>query len=178
VIEIGPVRDAGDLEQILALQRANLEDGRAADDVARDGFVTVRHTAEILGAMHAIEPSIVARDDGRVVGYALVMPLETRALVPVLGSMFERLDTLPALAGLRYYVMGQICVAASHRGRGVVEAMYRGHRERLAGRFDAVVTEIAMRNVRSMRAHQKVGFATIHRYADATDDWAIVAWRF
>jgi L-amino acid N-acyltransferase YncA len=178
LIEVGPVTGPDEIDQILALQRANLEHGRPADEVARDGFVTVQHTAEILGAMHAIEPSIVARDDGRVVGYALVMPLATRALVPVLGPMFDKLDELPALAGLRYYVMGQICVAASHRGRGVVEAMYAGHRARLAGRFDVVVTEIAMRNVRSMRAHEKVGFEAIHRYRDETDDWAIVAWRF
>jgi len=60
-------------------------------------------------------------------------------------------------------------------GRGVFDALYEGHRRFLGGRYDAVVTEIATRNGRSMRAHARAGFETIHVYRDATDEWAVVA---
>ncbi len=167
------VRLAGatrELEQILALQRAN----RAA---TADGFVTVEHTLAILEALHARLPSVVALDErGDVIAYALAMARETRPLLPILEPMFARLDALPSLAGKRWYVMGQVCVGEAWRGRGVFDALYAGHRAEYAGRFDGLVTEIALRNGRSLRAHARVGFVEIDRYRDATDDWSVVAW--
>jgi L-amino acid N-acyltransferase YncA len=159
-----------ELEQILALQQKNLEP-------TADGFVTVRHTLEVLAAMHARLPSVVALDEhGAVVGYALAMARESRALLPILAPMFERLDALPALAGRRWYVMGQVCVAEAWRGRGVLDALYADHRAAYADRFDALVTEIATRNRRSLAAHARVGFVELDRYRDATDEWSVVAW--
>lgn len=178
MVDIGPVHSERELVEILELQRANLAVGLSAGEIASQGFVTVVHTLAILRAMHALEPSIVAREGGRVVGYALVMPNETRALLPILEPLFIRLSSMPALASVRFYVMGQICVAKSHRGQGVLDALYHGHREQLAGRFDVVVTEIATRNTRSMRAHARVGFEVLETYRDATDHWAIVGWRW
>ncbi len=176
MFDVGPVRSEEELAQILALQRANLQVGLDPGEVASQGFVTVEHTPEILGAMHALEPSIVARDGGRVVGYALVMLREVRPLIPILDPLFVRLEATPALSGRRWYVMGQVCVARSHRGRGVFDALYQGHRDHLAGRYDQVVTEIATRNGRSIRAHARVGFQTLEIYRDATDEWAVVGW--
>jgi ribosomal protein S18 acetylase RimI-like enzyme len=169
-----------ELDDILALQRENLRGVGTAEDERREGFVTVEHTREVLEAMHAIAPSVIAREDGALAGYALVMPVETRALVPILGPMFDQLDAITwrgrPLAETAYYVMGQICVARDYRGRGVVDAMYREHRARYADRFTACVTEIATRNTRSLRVHERVGFETIHTYRDLEDEWAVVAW--
>ena len=169
-----------DLEDILALQRENLRGVGSAEDEQREGFVTVAHTSEVLERMHAIAPSVIAREDGALAGYALVMPVETRALVPILGPMFAELDKLTwlgrALAETPYYVMGQICVARAFRGRAVVDAMYREHRARYRDRFALCVTEIATRNTRSLRVHERVGFVTIHTYKDFEDEWAVVAW--
>lgn len=174
---VGLAETDRDLEGILALQRE-------CRPPTQDGFVTVAHTLDLLRAMHVIAPSIVARDaDGRVVGYAIVMPRETRALVPILEPMFQMIEGLPesAICGrpdARWYVMGQIAVAPSHRGTGVFDRMYEEHRARYADRFDAVVTEVAIRNPRSLRAHERVGFRTIARYQDATDDWALITWEW
>lgn len=162
-----------DLPRILELQRANLARALSAEEIASQGFVTVEHTLEILRRMHAIEPSIVAKDGDALAGYALVMPRECREFIPILEPMFQRIDRL----GLgNFYVMGQVCVARDYRGRGVFDLLFRAHREHLRAKFDRSVTEIATRNVRSMRAHERVGFRVIDRYRDDTDDWAIVAW--
>jgi len=173
VHDVGLASGDADLEQILALQAANLEP--ALGDT-KDGFVTVRHTLPILRAMHALQPSVVARADGRVVAYALSMPKETRTLLPILTSFFAKLDEL--LPRERFYVMGQVCVDRAHRGTGVFDALFAAHREHYASRFDSLVTEIATRNVRSMRAHARVGFETIAAYRDEVDAWAVVAWRW
>jgi hypothetical protein len=60
--------------------------------------------------------------------------------------------------------------------KGVFHALYRGHRERNGKRFDLLVTEVATRNLRSMRAHARVGFEVLHRCRDEIDDWAILGW--
>jgi GNAT superfamily N-acetyltransferase len=176
MLEARPVADEREMEQILELQRANLPRNLTERERAESGFVTVEHTLDVLRKMHGIAPSIVAKDGEVLAGYALVMPVECREFVPVLRPMFERLDANPRLAGRRYYVMGQICVARPYRGQGVFDRLYAAHREYLHGRFDASVTEISVRNPRSMRAHARVGFEELERYRDATDEWLVVIW--
>jgi ribosomal protein S18 acetylase RimI-like enzyme len=169
-VRTGLVESDRDLEGILALQSAS----RAP---TQDGFVTVEHTLEILRAMHELMPSVVARDSNEeVIAYALSMPTETRELLPILEPMFAQIERL-ALAP-RWYVMGQIAVAPSHRGAGVFDALYAEHRARYGERFDEIVTEVSLRNGRSLRAHERVGFRTVLEFEDATDQWAIIAWRW
>jgi GNAT superfamily N-acetyltransferase len=170
-----------DLPRIIELQRANLE-ANARDPVGQ-GFVTVVHTLDVLERMHALAPSVVVRDGaGELAGYALVMLQECEPLVPVLTTMFSNLRTLSwrgrPMAELRWYVMGQVCVAEAARGQGVFDALYAGHAAHYADRFDLVVTEVAMRNTRSLRAHARVGFETLDVYRDEVDEWGVVAWDF
>lgn len=164
-----------DLNGILSLQRACLTP-------TVDGFVTVQHTPAVLRAMHAMAPSVVAVDRaGSVVAYALTMLREARRLVPVLEPMFALIETLPpgAISALtpdpQWYVMGQIAVSPAHRGTGLFDALYAAHRRHYRPRFDVLVTEIATRNIRSMRAHARVGFRLVCTHRDATDEWALVA---
>jgi GNAT superfamily N-acetyltransferase len=175
VIGVGPVQNDGDLQQILGLQRENLARNLSPDEAAAHGFVTVEHSLDALKRMHAIVPSIIARDEAALAGYALVMPVAARPFIPVLEPMFQRLESL-RLFRERFYVMGQICVARAWRGRGVFDLLYQAHRRELRASYDSVVTEVAMRNGRSMRAHARIGFAVIDRYRDATDDWAVLRW--
>jgi len=144
------------------------------------GFTTVEHTFEVIQKMNNAIPQIIARDGGDVVGYALIMPRSFADLVPELVPLFEILSQLSwqdqLLDTYRYYVMGQICVAQSHRGQGVFDGMYATHRELLGRDFELCVTEVAVRNARSMRAHERVGFKTTHTYRDHTDLWNVVVW--
>jgi ribosomal protein S18 acetylase RimI-like enzyme len=172
-----PVSGDAELEQILELQRRNLARNLDEHEITQNGFVTVEHTLDVLRRMHALAPSIVAKDGAELAGYALVMPVECRSFVPVLQPMFQRLEAL-GIFPRRFYVMGQICVGKPYRGRGVFELLYRAHRELLRDRFDAVVTEVSVRNPRSLRAHQRVGFEELERYRDATDEWVLLVWNW
>ena len=169
-----------DLEDILRLQRENLRDLVSPEEAQQQGFLTVAHTLDTLERMHALAPSVLAREGDALAGYALVMPLAAREAVPELLPMFAQFDALTwqgrPLSTYRYYVMGQVCVARAFRGQGVFDALYRGHRDAYAGRFDFTVTEIATRNTRSMRAHARVGFQVLTTYRDALDEWAVVLW--
>ncbi|OJT23539.1 GNAT family N-acetyltransferase [Archangium sp. Cb G35] len=167
-----------ELEQILQLQAVNMRDHVSPEQAVSQGFLTVAHTLDVLERMHALAPSVIAKDGEKLVGYALVMPVEARAFVPILEPMFQLLETLSwrgrPLREYRYYVMGQVCVSEAYRGQGVFDALYREHRASYGARFDCTVTEVATRNTRSMRAHLRAGFESIKTYRDATDEWAVV----
>jgi ribosomal protein S18 acetylase RimI-like enzyme len=176
---------AEDVRQILALQAANLPAALSAEAMAREGFVTVHHDPAVLARMNADAPAIIARDthaSNRVVAYALVMPRAFAPDVPILLPLFARLERLSRHGGLlrdnpRWFVMGQICVAAGYRGTGVVDGLYAAMREVYRERFDFTVTEVAARNTRSLRAHERVGFETIDTYRDeaAGEVWRVIA---
>src|SRR5215213_428161 len=86
------VTSTKELEQILSLQRANLVGAVDAREMKDQGFVTVSHTLEMLQQMHDLAPSVIIKDNDRVVAYALVMLRECRMLVPALEPMFENFD--------------------------------------------------------------------------------------
>jgi len=177
---LATVQHRTELEQILALQRGNLKQSLSDEEMRSQGFVTVLHDLPALERMHELAPSIIARQGGELVAYALTMPRECRTLMPVLVPMFELFDTLQyrgkPLKDYRFYVMGQICIDKAHRGRGLFERLYDKHRELYQPRFDFIITEVSARNPRSMRAHERVGFQTVHTYRDETDEWAVVLW--
>ena len=182
-IEYTLVRGARDVEQILALQAQNHRDVVDAATALTDGFTSVRHEPAVLQAMNRAYPSAIAVAGDELAGYALMMAQQFRAAVPMLAPMFSLFDRLewrgaPLAGNPRWFVMGQVCVAHAFRGQGVFDGVYRQLRDAYAPQFDFVVTEISQRNARSMRAHRRVGFETLHVYRDAGADetWEVVVW--
>lgn len=173
-----------EVQQILDLQARNLAASLTPETIASQGFVTVKHDPEVLRRMNRAYPSVIAKAGGELAGYCLVMPREFAPQVPILAPMFAMLETLSwqgkSLQDCRWFVMGQVCVAEGFRGQGVFDGMYQKLREVCRRDFDFVVTEVAERNARSLRAHQRVGFETIHTYPDDTTGelWHVIAWRF
>jgi hypothetical protein len=169
-----------DLEQILKLQKLNHAAALSPEEAAREGFVTVQHTFELLTKMNAAAPQVIAKGNGAVVGYALVMLRSFESMIPVLQPMFERLSGIiyhgKKITDYTFYVMGQICVDATYRGQGVFDGLYHKHRELYSGDYELCITSVATRNLRSMRAHERVGFKTVQTFRDATDEWNILVW--
>ncbi|GHB88313.1 GNAT family N-acetyltransferase [Persicitalea jodogahamensis] len=175
-------RTDGDLHQILDLQRQNHKATVPQEVKHQQGFVTVRHTWEQLNAMHQATPQIVAKDGEQVVAYALAMLPDAATLIPDLQPMFALFDKIvwqkKRLIDYRYYVMGQVCVDEGYRGQGVFDGLYQKHRELYRSGFDLLITEVSVGNARSMRAHERVGFRTIHTHEDHVDTWNVLAWEF
>ena len=169
-----------DLRQILNLQQKNLRTELSAEARQQQGFVTVRHGWEQLQLMHSITPQVIAKDGDEVVAFALAMLPSMGTLIPVLQPMFGLMDEVlwrgSTLAQRRYYVMGQVCVAEHYRGQGVFDRLYQKHKDLYYPSYELLVTEISTANVRSQRAHERVGFRTVHRHRDQVDDWNVVAW--
>jgi GNAT superfamily N-acetyltransferase len=168
------------LAQILDLQRRNLPRALSLEQQNGEGFVFAEHTLPLLRRMAAELPQAIALSEGKVVAYCLALPLSLQAELPQLAPMFEQLSRCSfrgrPLAELRFMVGGQVCVDRTHRGQGLAARLYHEVRRALPSTYDLCLTEIAARNHVSIRAHQRMGFETIARYAADGEEWLIVAW--
>lgn len=182
-MDYAAVRSPSEVDQILALQARNHRSAVDLVTAVQQGFTSVRHDPQVLQAMNLAFPSAIAKSGDALAGYCLMMPQSFRDQVPELTPMFALLETLhwrgqPLAGNPRWFVMGQVCVAAEYRGQGVFDGMYRQLRALYQDRFDFVVTEISQRNPRSLRAHRRVGFETLHVYPEPelNEVWEVVAW--
>ena len=182
MLEVTVVRTEEELLQIHRLNQENLRQNLHAGTQDQEGFVSWLYSVPLLAQMHELAPSVIVREGGEVVGYALTTLREARAFHADLDTMFRNLQTVQyrdkPLSDHSFYCMGQICVAKTHRGRGLVDLMYQKHRELYSDRYAFILTEISTGNQRSQKAHEKTGFQTIHTYRDGVDEWNVVVWEW
>lgn len=168
-----------ELKGILELQKKNLSQNISAEELHSQGFVTVEHDLDLLTQMNTPFQHIIAKDEEKVIGYALVMLRKWKKEIPILVDMFDQIDSIEyqkqKLAQAKYFIMGQICIDKSYRGQGIFLGLYQEMAKRMNADFDYIITEIASRNHRSLRAHQKVGFETIKTYQiENEEEWVLV----
>lgn len=171
-----------ELEQIAALSKENLRVHLSAEEKQSQGFVTWEYTLPLLEKLQAIAPAVIVKYEDEVVGYALTALKETAEVMPVLTGMVSHLETLSfhgkPVKDHQYYIMGQICIAKDHRGKGLFDKLYQRHKEVYSSRFNLLVTEVSTSNQRSLQAHKKTGFQTIDTYRDDMDEWNVVVWNW
>lgn len=180
MVEITIAVNPDDLLQIYRLSSANLKQNLSSGEQREEGFVTWLYSIELLRQMHALAPSIIARDGNSIAAYALTALRECSSFHPDLKEMFQNLLEVnyqgKPLSSHNFYCMGQICVAKEYRGKGLVKALYQKHKEIYSHQYDFLLTEISTCNHRSLKAHQKVGFKTVHTHRDALDEWDVLVW--
>ena len=180
MVSIKLAQEVSELEGILALQRRNLKRCLSEAEAEEQGFLIAEYDLDYLRQMQVQRPSVIAVDDGRVVGYALVVTREVRAGLPFISDLFDEIDRISyrgsLLAGTDYVVVGQLCVDKDYRGQGLVDRLYAFFRASLEERYQCGVTDIARANRRSLKAHQKVGFRVIHAIEYDGMTWDVVLW--
>jgi GNAT superfamily N-acetyltransferase len=164
-----------ELAQIRTLQLQNSAQNISSEEKLQEGFVTVQHSVALLEQMNSACAHIIAKDNDIVVGFALVMLSSFRNEIKVLIPMFERIDELVP-KDKTYVVMGQICVDKSYRKQGIFRGLYQFYKEELNREFDYLITEVAAINLRSMQAHEAIGFKIIDTYQEDGIVWNIMLW--
>ena len=169
------------LEEVLAMQEKYLGPGMSESDKEKHGFLTCSYSIAMLQEMCGEYGHIVALQNNKVIGYALVMLRGYDAPIPVVKMMFDKIgnsvwDGEP-LSGVSYYTIGQICIDRLYHGTGIFQGLYNKHKELMSKHFKYCITEISGLNKRSLRAHEKVGFEVLMSYKDPSDHpWNLVIW--
>ncbi len=168
------VSTTDELEQILALQQANLWANVSPEEKEKDGFVTVEHNFEILNQMNEVCPHIIAKDGDTVAAYALCMHPMFADKIEILKPMFAEIDTVVS-KDEKYIAMGQICVGKSYRNQGIFRGLYNAMKAHIQPEFESIITEVDAKNTRSLQAHFAVGFKELKTYFSDERDWVLIS---
>jgi hypothetical protein len=167
-------------EQIIKLQKENLRNALTKTEQDTEGFVYTEHTIGLVKKMATLLPQVIALVDNRVVGYNLALSPAMKDEVTMLVPMFNEFENCTyrgkPLTTYQLMVGGQVCVDKPFRGQGMVSKLYRETIRRLPAGYELCATEISPANVRSLIAHQKMGFEIIASYHDGAELWDIVVW--
>jgi ribosomal protein S18 acetylase RimI-like enzyme len=162
------------------LQTNNLRRLIDEEEAMKEGFVTSEYELSLLQQMHNIHPSIIVKEGDEVVGYTIVTNKEVYGAHPELDHLYNTLDATEYKGALlknsNYILIGQVCVAKSHRGQGWVPKMYDYYKNLHAKNYTYLVTDISQANKRSIRMHNKIGFETIGVIEQVGTGWDIVLW--
>ena len=145
-----------DLPAVLAIQNGNLH-ANLTEEQRRDGFLSAAFTAEHFAQMAREAAVMVADDSGQICGYLCTGSARVPRQFPLLAGMIDALPRVSflgrPLASQRSLIYGPVCVARSHRGRGLLRGLYDALRREVAGGYDAGVAFVAKDNQRSLAAH-------------------------
>ena len=179
-IELTRVSSPNEIIGIRDLQGLNLKQNITAEEAIEQGFLTAAYTIEYLQEMNAVVPSIIAKDEDKVVGYALVATKDIRKGHDLIEGLFDAIDACEykgnLLKEVNYVVVGQLCVAKEYRGQDLVQKLYGHFRDCLSNEFTYLVTDVAKANLRSLKAHKKRGFQVINELTYGGFGWDIVLW--
>jgi len=152
---------AADIAGILDLQERNLPHN--------GGRLSVQLSHTWLEAAITDMPVLVARSDGRVVGYVISTPIAAQAKIPIVQAM---LAAYPGSPGA--YIYGPICVAEDHRGQGVAAALFASLRRHLPGRegFPFIRADNAM----SLKVNIRMGMREVADFSHADTAFVVVAY--
>ena len=162
-----------EIQQILDLQQKNLPVALSSAAMQQQGFVTVKHDETLLMAMNESWPHTLAKVGNQVIGYALSMHPKFGKDIPILLPMFEKIES--SRQDGSYMVMGQICIAKTYRGKGVFRGLYQAMLDFLEPVFTEIITEVDVKNTRSLNAHLSIGFKEILRYPTQEQVWALLS---
>lgn len=150
----------GDVQAILDLQEQNLH--------FNGGSLSYRLSGNWFEKAITDSSIVVSLGDGKVVGYAVSMPLAALACQPIFQAM---LCVHPGSPGA--YNFGPICVAESHRKRGLARAMF----EVLRRRFPSCerIALVRSDNVTSQRVHKKMGMREVAKFVFSGSTYGVLA---
>jgi len=180
-IHYDSIQNLRQIEEILHLQQINLPQNISLQEKQSQGFVTIEHDFDLLLKMNKVSPHIIALDQEKVIGFALVMLGSFREEIEILKPMFHRIDKNFSNLSVpkTYFVMGQVCIAKEYRGQGIFKGLYDKMKEVMSPRYDCCITEVDPENIRSIKAHDKQGFKRLELYSDHTGRfWELIIWNW
>lgn len=182
MINIGKVESYNDLLQIRELNQNNLKNNLSEEDRLEYGFLTLDYGIDLLKDVNKIQKSIVARDNDKIVGYAIVIDKTVYGLNKLFDDLIDRLSTITfntkKLKNINYALVGQLCIKKEYRGLGVVKEIYKFYKKEYSKKYHYLITDIDERNKRSLSAHLKIGFQIIDNFYWGESNWNIILWNW
>jgi L-amino acid N-acyltransferase YncA len=150
-----------DIPGIVELQGLNL--------FSNGGFLSIEFSNDWFERVLSEMPIIVARRDGRIVGYLVSSPLSVAADAPIIQA---KLRAYPG--SISPYNHGPVCIAKDERNQGLIARMFEALRERLKGREG--IAFVRRDNAVSLSAHAKLGMRQVAEFRHDDVAYVVVAY--
>jgi L-amino acid N-acyltransferase YncA len=149
-----------DYSDMIRLQEDNLLQNLSKEQLA-DGFLATRYESHQFKRINTELAIVVAVADTKVVGYLCAKCFSYAVEFPVLRALINHMTARRvnnvSINAETTFIYGPVCVAREVRGKGVVAGMWKTMQEIAATRYKAAILFIADTNIRSLRAHEKLG---------------------
>lgn len=168
-----------DLAGISQLQDENLSKNISLEEKLNEGFVVVKTPPDLLKEIAVQEGITIAQLDKKIIGYLIPMSVEHGQKISFWNPFIKKIKTIQLegkpLDDYQYCILSQVCIDKNHRGKGILEKLYKDLEERLADKYDFGISEIETNNQRSLQAHlNKIGLKIVEKYSVEGKDWYIV----
>lgn len=180
MIAVKTVTTQKELQQILALQAQNLGKNLSPNEAAVQGYVTAEYTLSFLAEMHQNTPSIIAKDGDQVVGYSLVFAPANGINHHLINDLILNINKCSykdqQITIADYVLVGQLCVSKDYRGHSLSKSLYTEFKNTYSNNYKYCITDVASNNLRSLKAHEQMGFVVIDTLNYDNKDWKIILW--
>ena len=146
-----------DFDGILRLQHQNLITNLQVQDLSQ-GFLMIAFEREQLYRINGELGIFVAVQEREVIGYLMAESVDFAVGSPLIAHMLDRLKEFTIdgvlLSSRRLFVYGPVCIDRQHRGRRILDELFKVMLKTLQGRYDAGVAFVSALNSRSFHAHK------------------------
>lgn len=169
-----------DYQELLNVASAYYRDNPALDK--SQGFLNNQLTEDIFQAVNEHLGLLVAEKDEKLLGFLGIVPYSDRFPSPVMQALFSVLPHIKyknkAIATLKPFFFGPICIAPQATGLGLFKGLYRAMWAFLPfDKYQCGIAFVDKQNQRSLDAHVKgLGAEVIGEFSLKDDNFWIIAY--
>ena len=179
-VTVGTLQDS-DIQEIAQLQEENLRTNLTADQM-QDGYLSLGFSDEQFRAFNRDLGVVVAKAEGKVVGYCCVSSATFNAQFPILDQIVSGLSdydipgTEEKPTETTTSIYGPACIAKDYRGQGVLKPLF-DHAVTLsiAAGYAFCFSFVSIENQRSLVAHLKLPFQEVGTVSFNENEYSVIA---
>ena len=179
-LSISTLHDS-DIQEIAKLQEENLRTNLTADQM-QDGYLSLGFSDEQFRAFDRDLGVVVARAEGRVVGYCCVSSATFNAQFPILDKIVSGLSdyeipgTAEKATEATTSIYGPACIAKDFRGQGVLQLVFdKAVTLSIAAGYAFCFSFVSVENQRSLVAHLKLPFQEVGTVSFNENEYSVIA---
>ena len=180
MIDIRMARSERDLKGIKTLCSENHFSKLSDKELNTQGFITINYSLDELKALHEIAASVIALDNQKVVGYALVANKESLGIHHMLDDLIRFIEhtTYQSISfrNSRYIVVGQLCVSKAYRRQKIAQRIYEKFQQIYGNDYHYCITSVDIKNQGSIKAHLMRGFKEIQTTTYQCKSYSVILW--
>jgi L-amino acid N-acyltransferase YncA len=170
-----------DLSQIMNIQSEN-QSNNLTPSQQKNGYLSIAFSEDEFKDFNENLCVVVAKEHHEVIGYCCISSAAFNAQFPILDQIvagipsYVTTETQDIPTEEKSCIYGPVCIARSHRGKGVLEKLSAfGLAIAKERGYAYCFSFIAADNIRSLQAHMKLSFHTVGTVTHNNNEYVVIA---